>query len=148
MKCPSVLKLSEYLEGLCAPKAHERLSRHIDSCDRCQQEITALEQTMRVLDNLPAPSVPDNLWAGVALRIGSKRSLLPLTWVWRMAAGLSLATALLIGSLIAYRPQPLPQASAFATAYVSQHQLLSARDPLFDRASFSVMLASYQRSRP
>ena len=148
MRCPNVHRLAEYLEGLCAPRLHQRLSEHVDGCARCQQELMALQQTTRILQDLSAPRIPDDLWSGVAARITStpRRTMAP--WLWRTAAGVGLSASLLVGILVMNRPQPsLPYATAAATSYVSQHQLLSARDPLSDRASIGVLLASDQGSQ-
>ncbi|HEY3376502.1 MAG TPA: zf-HC2 domain-containing protein [Armatimonadota bacterium] len=148
MHCPNVHQLAEYLEGLGSPRLRQRLSNHLDGCARCQQEMGALQRTAQLLQDLPTPCVPDNLWAGVAARISSapRRTMVP--WLWRTAAGVGLTASLLVGILVTNRPQPsLPYATAATASYVSQHQLLSARDPLSDRASLGVQLAVEQGSQ-
>lgn len=147
MHCPTVNELAEYLEGLCTLRQQQRLSKHLDGCAHCRQEIMALQLSTQMLQGLPTPCIPDNLWSGVAARIAAppRRTVAP--WLWRTSAGIGLAASLLVGMLITNRPQPpLPYATSATAPYVSQHQLLSARDPLADRASLGVRLAAEQGS--
>lgn len=141
MKCPNVHQLAEYFEGLCAPRQHQRLSEHIDGCARCRAEMAALQHTTKMLDSVPSPRIPADLWSGVAARITSPSRRVVAPWMWRTAAGVGLVASLLVGVLVINRPQPsLPYTTAVATSYVSQHQLLSTRDPLSDRANIGVLL--------
>lgn len=148
MRCPNVFQLAEYLEGICAPRVCQRIANHIDECAQCQQEVAALQQTSSMLVVLPIPRIPRNLWPGVASRINidPRRTVMP--WLWRTAAGVGLAVSLFVGILaVNQSQQTLPYATAATDSYMSQHQLLSARDPLADRASIGVSLAADQGSK-
>lgn len=143
MHCPNSYQLTEYLDGICAPHLHQRLSEHIEGCERCRQEIAALQQTVQMLRGLPTPGIPDNLWAGVATRISSPSRQGASPWVWKTAAGVGLVASLLIGIWVSNPPAPsLPYATTATSSYVTQHQLLSARDPLSDRAHLGVVLTA------
>lgn len=144
MRCPNSYQLTEYLDGIYAPRLRQRLSEHIEGCARCRQEIVALQQTVQMLHGLPAPRMPDNLWLGVAARISSPSRRGASSWVWKTAAGVGLAASILIGIVLSNPPAPsLPYATTSTSSYVMQHQLLSARDPLSDRAHLGVVLTSY-----
>ncbi|HEY3416029.1 MAG TPA: zf-HC2 domain-containing protein [Armatimonadota bacterium] len=143
MKCPTLDGLAEYQADVLSTAAAERVRQHVASCTHCRQELAALAKTGELLTVLPAPVLPDNLWAGVAARLPERPR--QAAWWWRTATGIGLA-AVLVASLTLTRlhPSTLPPAPAEASAYVTNHQLLSAQDPLTDRASLGVMLVSQE----
>ena len=125
------------------PSAAQR--RHAKS-ENCRRELLALERVVTLVTALPAPAMPDNLWAGVAAGIAARPQ--PMARWWRTAAGMAVAAGLLVGVMVARtRPAPLPVASAVADGYSARHALLSAQDPLADRAGLGVVLIS-DRSTP
>lgn len=145
MRCPTRETIAEYLEERCTIRQRLLISSHLDTCERCQQEVAALNRLTSLLEAVPQPQMPADLWAGVAARIDArpKRSMLPR--IWQALTGIGVAASLMAGLLLMNHPQPsLPSPSGVATSYVAQSQLLSARDPLVDRASIGVMLASGQ----
>lgn len=147
MKCPSLEELALYEDGALAREERAALAAHLDTCAQCRQEVTALRATARLLEAMPAPEMPADLWPGVAARLQAPR---PHGWVrwWKVAMGAGVAASLLIGLAITrlQTPPPMPLASSTAaTSYVSEHEFLSAQDPLADRASLGVLLAA-QRS--
>ena len=144
MSCPQTRELAEYEEGLGSDRRRHRLARHLTECPRCRQEMLALQRTAQVLRAVPAPAMPDDLWPGVAARIAAlpRRSALP--WLWRTAAGVGLAASLLLGLLFNRPSASLPSAPEVVTPYVAQHQLLSTRDALSDRASLASQLSTEQ----
>ena len=142
MDCPSIARLAEYRAETLSPAERERLGAHIETCARCRAELRALAKVTRMVEALPAPPAPAHLWAGVAARIEARPRRAPLCW-WKWAAGFGLAASLLLGIIAARTPSPeLPSAPAQSVSYIAQHELLSARDSLADRASLGVLLAS------
>lgn len=149
MQCPNARQLAEYHEGLGAPSEIIRLTRHIDACPRCRQEILALQRTAQMLAAMPAPRIPADLWMGVAARITAPPRRLRAHWLGKTAAGFGVAACVITAVLFGVRQQPaLPSAIASASPYVTQHQLLSARDPLADRANLGVLLATREGDSP
>lgn len=148
MRCPSIYQLVEYLDGLCGLSQQAHLTQHIQGCSRCQQEINTVQRTMQLVEAMPKPQMPMDLWPGIATRLTTLPQRTVRPWVWRTMTGVGLVASLLVGMLMLRRPEPPTSvATVTAASYVSQHQLLSARDPLTDRASLGVMLATYQGSR-
>lgn len=143
MKCPTLDQLAEYQADVLSTAAAERVRQHVAGCAQCRQELAALAKTSDLLTVLPTPAMPDDLWAGVAARLPERPR--QAAWWWRTATGIGLAAALVAGVTFTRLHAPtLPPASAVAASYVTNHQLLSAQDPLTDRASLGVMLASQE----
>lgn len=141
MKCPTLEQLAEYLtEPLPAT-----LNQHVRQCTQCTRVIADLRRTVQAIETLPAPPLPDNLWGGVAARI-TARPVRAQFWWWRVAAGASVAASLALGLVLTHvsHAPALPVAPTASMAYSVDHQFLSAQDPLADRASLSVILASQQ----
>ncbi len=63
--------LSDHLDGDLARGEAEALERHLETCDECRrtlEDLRALRDRARALVD---PSAPDDLWAGIAGRIGA-----------------------------------------------------------------------------
>ena len=148
MKCPTVPELSEYVEGNGSPQRRARLATHVDGCSNCHQEVLALQRTTLLLHNMPQPIIPTDMWPDVAARIVLLPRFELVTWLWRGALGVGVLASVAMSVFLLNRPRsPLLDAPYAATPYVLQHQLLSARDPLADRANVGVLLSSRQSDR-
>lgn len=146
MKCPDIEQLAAYQTDALAAAERRRIGEHVAACEACRKELAALEEAAVMVSALPPPAMPDNLWPGIAARLEPRRR--PIAVWWRALVGAGMLAALLLGSAQAYRAsQPLPVASAEASAFVTRHEFLATRDPLADRASVGVMLIS-QEERP
>ncbi|MHB9026104.1 MAG: zf-HC2 domain-containing protein [Armatimonadota bacterium] len=149
MKCPTLDELAEYQADVLPTAAAERVRQHVAGCEPCRRELAALAEAGQLVAALPTPVTPDNLWAGVAARLPVHPHRSPLSWWWKTAAGFGLAAALFAGLTFSRSHQgTLPMASSEAVTYVTDHQLLSARDPLADRAGLGVMLAAQETVHP
>jgi anti-sigma factor RsiW len=101
--------LSDHLDGDLPPSEARALERHLETCDECR---TTLEQLRAVKDRAAAlvdPPAPNDLWAGIASRIGTAGStsapgrILDLprrrSWtVWSLPAAAAAAVALVLGA--------------------------------------------------
>lgn len=142
MRCPTTQKLAAYHGGFVTDRERKTLAAHLAICEHCQHEMAMLAKVDRLLTAVPAPEMPADLWSGVAQRLHARR----MSWRWKTLAAMSVAASLLVGFFMYHAEQttPLPTAPAMATAYVADHQFLSAQDPLTDRASLGVSLAAYR----
>jgi len=139
MNCPDLEQLAGFQTDAVDAAQRRRIGEHIAACDACRRELAALEGAVRSVSLLPEPAMPDDLWPGIAARIAPRPH--PVAAWWRALAGAGVLATLLVGSLLAFRTEPpLPAASAEASAYVTRHDLLSAQDPLADRAGLAVRL--------
>jgi len=147
MRCPTSEELAAYQHVPLADRARMPLHRHVMHCAACRQELQALARTVQLLEALPAPVLPDALWAGVADRLPVRPR--PAFWPgWgRLAAGAGVAVALALALFVPRLTTPLSVASSATSPYVADHALLSAQDTFADRTSVGVVLAS-QRSAP
>jgi hypothetical protein len=99
--------LSEYLDGDMTAAEARTLETHLDTCEECRLVLGALRRVKNEARALADPPVPDDLWAGIASRIGpavsaSARTAEParvlhlparrpaIVWGWAMAAGFAL----------------------------------------------------------
>lgn len=148
MRCPTDHTMAKYIADRCSARQQRQISLHIDECARCQQEVAIFHRLTNILETLPPAQMPANLWSGVAERIATHPQHHIFRRFWPALAGVGVAASLLAGLLLTNHQQPLlPSPSLGVAEYVSQHQLLSARDPFADRASLGVILASEQGSQ-
>ena len=147
MKCPEIEQLAALQTGALDAAHAERINTHVSACEACRRELAALETVVRTVSSLPAPAMPPDLWQGVAARIAVQPRR-QSAW-WRALTGAGVVATLLVGSALSYRwvSPTLPTASGDASVFVTRHELLSAQDPLADRASFGVMLISQEEQR-
>lgn len=120
--------LSDYLDGDMTAAETRTLEQHLDACEDCRLLLGELRRVKNEARALADPPVPDDLWAGIASRIGPAVSAsaqthhdegtttvlrLPprrpaFTWGWAMAAGIALllvsAVALVLSNRAALSP--------------------------------------------
>lgn len=140
MPCPNQEQLAAYQTGLLGERTAQAVRTHVDACAACRRELAALATTMHLVEGLPTPALPDDLWPAVAARMQPRR--VSRLW-WKTAvAGVAVAASLYLGLVMAREPEALPTTSVASASYVTTHELLAAQDPLADRASLGVLLLS------
>lgn len=99
--------LTDYLDGDMTAAEARTLEKHLDACEDCRLVLGQLRRVKNEARALADPPVPDDLWAGIASRIGPAGSTsarpaeparvlhLParrpaVAWGWAMAAGIAL----------------------------------------------------------
>lgn len=99
--------LSDYLDGDMTAAESRALETHLDACEDCRLMLGELRRVKNEARALSDPPVPDDLWAGIASRIGPAESVSARTaepsrvlhlparrsafaWGWAMAAGIAL----------------------------------------------------------
>ena len=138
MCCPNLEELAAYQAGALGAGAWETLHAHIAQCDACRGELAALDRTMQAVEGLPAPLPSADLWPGIAARLPARRRVSAQGW-WQTAISLGLVAGLAL-LLTQQRTPQLPTAPRDAASYVTRHDLLSAQDPLADRAGLGIQL--------
>ncbi|HEY3379960.1 MAG TPA: zf-HC2 domain-containing protein [Armatimonadota bacterium] len=144
MHSPNLDQLAAYHADALPEAARRALAAHLAECAACRRELAALDGVGHALASLPAPALPEDIWPAVAARINARPHRVA-RW-WQTAVGLGLAASVFMG-LLTMRGAPLPTASSAAASYAADHALLSAQDPLADRAGIGVMLASQENTR-
>ena len=147
MKCPTTEQLAKLQTGALDATQALRITDHVSACEACQDQLAALENVGRMIGMMPEPAMPADLWQGVAARITPQPRH---GFAWRRAiAGAGIMVLLTIGSVLFNRTTapPLATATGGAASFVSRHELLSAQDPLADRASIGVMLIAQEEWR-
>jgi len=148
MRCPSLEQLAAYQSKSLTPTERERIYQHLAACPHCAQQMTALDNSIQLLQSAPPPTVPENLWAGVATRLPVTPQRTIGQWWWKVAASSALAAGLVLGLLSMHQPSAvLPVVSGSSISYVADHELMTAQDPLADRAGIGLMLASQRSNR-
>lgn len=64
-------RLSDHLDGGLTERETEALERHLETCDACRRTLEELRAVRDCARTLVDPSAPDDLWAGIARRIGA-----------------------------------------------------------------------------
>ena len=112
--------LTDYLDGDMTAAEARTLEKHLDTCDECRLVLAQLRRVKNEARALADPPVPDDLWAGIASRIGpaesaSVRTVEPVRvlhlparrpafgWGWAMAAGIALLLVSAVALLYATR---------------------------------------------
>ena len=101
--------LSDHLDGDLAPSDAHALERHLETCAECRTTLAQLRAVKERAAALVDPLAPDDLWAGIASRIGTAGStsasgahrVLPprrRAWAaWMVPAAAAAAVALVLG---------------------------------------------------
>ena len=64
-------QLSQYLDGDLSPRAFAALEQHLNGCNECRVTLDELRLVKERAHSLVDPLAPDDLWAGIASRIGT-----------------------------------------------------------------------------
>ena len=113
--------LSDYLDGELTAAEIRSLESHLESCENCHLVLGALRRVKNEARSLADPPVPDDLWAGIASRIGPAVSASPNlsepsrvlhlpvrrpapAWGWAMAAGIALLLVSAVALVLSSRP--------------------------------------------
>jgi anti-sigma factor RsiW len=67
-------RLSEYLDGELAVREHDACERHLETCADCRELLAGLGAVKQRAGALMDPPAPDDLWAGIATRLGTAGS--------------------------------------------------------------------------
>jgi hypothetical protein len=147
--------LSDHIDGDLPPSEARALERHLETCDECRTTLAQLRAVKERAAALVDPPAPDDLWAGIASRIGTAGSTsasgarvvaLPRrhSWAaWIVPAAAAAAVALVLGvqwfaGRAPHRVQPLAAESATPAP---QEQLAT-----FDAARVDGEIAQLQQS--
>jgi len=61
MKCPTIDKLSHYVDKLVTEQEHDVLHRHVKSCDKCHHVVATFKAEHRFIEEtLQTPTLPDD----------------------------------------------------------------------------------------
>lgn len=82
MECQEVRELmSDYLEQYLAEPDAALVAEHLGECGDCQTEYAELEETLRVVHNLPQQEPVFDLWTELAPKCADIRFQEQLTWL-------------------------------------------------------------------
>jgi len=70
MNDPWTHRLSEYLDDALPPRDRDACERHLETCADCADTLAGLRAVKARAGALLDPPAPDDLWAGIATRIG------------------------------------------------------------------------------
>ncbi|WP_419954382.1 DUF4179 domain-containing protein [Neobacillus niacini] len=95
MNCPTIDKLSQYVDNMLSKQELVDLSTHLESCKDCQHIVEKLDEEQKFLmETLQTPALPDDFASTVLAQLGPyKKQPKKPVWKRRMlfAAGLVLA---------------------------------------------------------
>lgn len=102
MNCPSVDKLSQYVDKLLNQEEQQNVEEHLKQCESCQQIVALFEgEEQFIKETLQAPTLPDDFEAQILAQVKpykKKRTL------WKVSSGVAVAAVLSVGILTAVSP--------------------------------------------
>ncbi|ATP42335.1 hypothetical protein CSE16_01300 [Solibacillus sp. R5-41] len=102
MNCPSVDKLSQYVDHLLNQEEQQAIAEHLKQCTSCQQIVTLFEGEEQFLkETLQAPTLPDDFEAQILAQVKpykKKRT------IWMISSGVAAAAVLSVGILTVVSP--------------------------------------------
>jgi len=74
LDCNDVVEVvTDYLEGVMAPKDRRRFERHLDDCDGCLHYLEQMQAVIRLVGRPTVESVPQETMAGLLRRFRTWR---------------------------------------------------------------------------
>ncbi|MGE7023877.1 DUF4179 domain-containing protein [Solibacillus cecembensis] len=102
MNCPSVDKLSQYVDQLLNQEEQKNVEEHLKQCVSCQQIVALFEgEEQFIKDTLQAPTLPDDFEEKILAQVKpykKKRAF------WKVGSGVAAAAVLSVGILTAVSP--------------------------------------------
>jgi hypothetical protein len=148
-------QLSDYLDGDLPPAETSALERHLESCEECRVTLAGLRDVKERAAALVDPPAPDDLWAGIASRIGTAGStsangprVLPLprrarVLAWALPAAAA-AAVVLVTALVWYGGDGAHRESPFAFGSGSPAE--TTQLATFDAERVEVEIAQLQQA--
>ena len=99
MRCDDILNnLPDYLLGKVEPNLKRSIEVHLQTCDRCREEMQALRRPVSILGEIQNEEYPDEFWQELRLSIMERISR-PVRAKWRVpvAAGAMTVILALVG---------------------------------------------------
>lgn len=101
MNCPTIDKLSQYVDKLLSNEEHSQIQMHIESCDDCCKVVEAFRNEQNFIKGtLQSPTLPDDFAAGIMRQLEpynqkkSKKKKAPWKNIMLFAAGVVLVIGL------------------------------------------------------
>jgi hypothetical protein len=98
MKCLTMARLYDYLEGLLEEQEKKKVDRHLRACSRCRQVAEDRRRMLEAFRTLPSLKLPAD-FTGRVMEAAFPRKRPQPRWLWGLAAGL--ASLLLFSALLA-----------------------------------------------
>jgi hypothetical protein len=100
--------LPAYLDGDLPRRLNQRVSDHLDSCERCRQELVAQQRALRSLEAVRRP-ISIDLWADFSRRLQAQAAPRPSPWrpLWQPGVAAAMAAGV-VALVVALAPQPGP----------------------------------------
>ena len=61
--------LSPYIDGRVSPEDGERIARHLDACEACRADLTALQGVVGLVRSVPPVTAPEGLRTAIRARV-------------------------------------------------------------------------------
>ncbi|OPZ84364.1 MAG: hypothetical protein BWY76_01872 [bacterium ADurb.Bin429] len=126
------------VDGLSA-RDRGRVEAHLAGCAACRAELDALAHATALVERLPAPEPPVNLWAGIAAATVQRRAA-RIGWMVPAMAALSLLLLVVGGWLLLSRPALAP-GDGMARAYAAEFRAFAAEAPTVRPPGVNTQLA-------
>lgn len=143
--------MGDHSVGLLDPESQSAFEEHVAICAECARSLREFRRCLELLDHMPRPTPPPDLWIGMRARLDLERSLIqyasappapapPVATWWSSAVAALGGFAAAAGLLVILSAQPSGGPSSVATVppsavTVSRHSIMRAPSPMADGAS-------------
>jgi len=137
--------LDEYAEGAITARNRARVERHLAGCERCREQLAAVQGVVRGLNAMPREQPPADFSARVMAAVVQMQTVPERVsmYLHRLyAAGAAAAVALIIVLGLLLRPVP-PQRPVAQTSAEQWQQLAAAYE---ERGDVTSAVAAYDRA--
>jgi len=164
MNCGPVQRLlADYSAERVSERVRGEIAAHLAVCAECRYDYEVLERTLRLVESLPAPAPPTDLWAATWERLRAAPA--PGWWQHQSrraratAVGVAMALAVGLGGgwwathQPASTPQvvatrPVPGGAHTLDPFFQQHALVALHEPLADPVSQGLTAAMSESPAP
>lgn len=152
VRCEEVrTRLTEYQLGLLEGPERARIEQHMQGCQRCAEELAALERLDELVQPLERVEAPAELWTNVQARMKPRRrsvwTALRQWWGESPRMAIAAGTAMILAAIGIWLsvggPLEGPDTTDTLAAEYQQQQIVAQwSQPLADDAALGMMFAS------
>ena len=134
-------KLSPFQDGELKPKDQDRVAKHLQGCQACQEEFAKLERVWQALEGLPEIHPDRDFYGQLIKKINEpyeRRSLPGLKGVFQLFSSLTVCILLIAGVLV----------GTFLGNFLAGNDLFQFRPTLTENSPKAVEVVSFRAFDP
>ncbi len=145
MNCPTVDKLSQYVDTLLGEEELEQIEAHVESCKECQKVVEAfIEEQLFIKETLQTPSLPDDFATSVLDQLEPYKQQKRKPRIWKRAMLTAAGMVLAVGVSATLNPSFAEWlGGVFSTEQVDEGLRMANEANLTERVDFETTDKGY-----